>query len=801
MLFKTATSRNIFSVVATGLFATVVTAGTLFFLSYSEVKRRSVDEMNAAAALTAADLKTQLGQGLQLVSTLQSVYSAIQTSGTANRAASDAMLKKAVEDNPFALGVWTGWEANAFDGKDADYVNAPGHDATGRYVPYWVRSGADIMVSPLVDYDKPGPGDYYQLPFKTQKMVVIEPYKYSVDGKDVLMTTLVGPVTIAGKPLGVTGIDIALDSLTAKLADMKPLGDGNVALVSQGGNFLSHVDATNLGKSFEDSSIDAAAWQRMIDQPGTPVETVGADGRDFLSVAVPVQLLPDTAWYAVVSVPQSTVFAYLTQMAWVSVIIIAVASVLLVVLGVLISNRFRRRLEAIVHATGEIARGNTGVTIADAERNDEIGGMARSLAILRDASIAKERLETEAAETHARAEEERRSRAEEGEESDRQMRFAVSELATGLQRLADGDVTFQLETPFIGALDALREDFNRSMNTLQQTLQSVGANALGIQAGSAEIRAAADDLAKRTEQQAASVEQTAAALDEITASVKDSAVRAEEAGQLVARAKSGAETSSTVVRSAIEAVGEIESSSQEISSIIGVIDEIAFQTNLLALNAGVEAARAGDAGKGFAVVAQEVRELAQRSANAAKEIKALISRSGNQVKTGVELVGQAGKALEAIVHEVDEINLRVTSIVDAAREQSIGLNDINRAVNVMDQGTQQNAAMVEQSTAASHSLASEASALTALLANFRLGEMSQAASRPSAQATGSRGSMSASAPAPIRSVSPQKPALRPASVVTPPVQSPARALGQKLAGAFQGHGSKPAPANDGWDEF
>ncbi|MEK1931070.1 MAG: methyl-accepting chemotaxis protein, partial [Pararhizobium sp.] len=661
------------------------------------------------------------------------------------------------------------------------------HDATGRYVPYWVRSGDKIIVTALTDYDKPGPGDYYQLPFKSQKMVVIEPYLYAVDGKDVLMTTLVGPVTVGGKPLGVTGIDIALGSLTSKLADMKPLGDGNVALVSQGGSFLSHVNAANLGKAFKDSSVDAAAWQQMIDNPGRPVDTVGEDGTDFLSIAVPVQLLPDTAWYAVVSVPKATVFAYLTHMAWISVIIIAVASLLLVLLGVLISNRFRRRLEAIVNATGEIARGNTGIVIADADRNDEIGGMARSLAILRDASIDKQRLEVEATQNRARGEEERQRRVAETQENERQMRFAVSELGTGLQRLAEGDVTFRLLTPFIGTLDALREDFNSSMTTLQETLQSVGNNVLGIQAGSAEIRSSADDLAKRTEQQAASVEQTAAALDEITASVKDSTVRAEEAGQLVAKARSGAQTSSAVVKNAIDAVGQIESSSQEISNIIGVIDEIAFQTNLLALNAGVEAARAGDAGKGFAVVAQEVRELAQRSANAAKEIKILISKSGNQVKTGVELVGQAGKALEAIVHEVDEINLRVSSIVEAAREQSIGLNDINRAVNVMDQGTQQNAAMVEESTAASHTLAAEAAALTALLANFKLGEATAAAVRHAPPP-----------PAP-RSIATPRATVRAASTTTPAVQSPARSLGQKLAGAFQGGAA--APANDSWDEF
>jgi methyl-accepting chemotaxis protein len=802
MLFKTATSRNIFSVVATGLFATVITAGTLFWISYSEVKRRSLGEMTAAAEMTAADIKTRMAKGLQLVQGLQSTFSAMEIAGAADRTVADALLKKNLEDNPDALGVWSGWQPNAFDGKDAEFVNKPGHDATGRYVPYWVRSGADIIVTPLTDYDKPGPGDYYQLPFTQQKTVVIEPYKYNVDGKDVLMTTLVGPVTVNGTSLGVTGIDIALDNLTAGLASVKPLGDGNVALISQGGNFISHANPDNLGKALKDSDVDADAWEKLITNPGQPVETVAKDGTSFLSVAVPVPLLADTSWYAVVSVPQATVFAYLTRMAWISLAIIAIASLLLVLLGVLISRRFRMRIEAVVKATGEIARGNTSIVIADADRKDEIGDMARSLAVLRDAAISKQRLEVEAAQNRTLGEEERQRRAADIAESERQMRLAVSELGSGLQRLAEGDVTFRLTTPFIGTLDALREDFNTSVSKLQQALQSVGSNALGIQAGSAEIRSAADDLAKRTEQQAASVEQTAAALDEITASVKDSTLRAEEASQLVAKARAGAQTSSGVVRNAIEAVGQIASSSQEISSIIGVIDEIAFQTNLLALNAGVEAARAGDAGKGFAVVAQEVRELAQRSATAAKEIKALISKSGDQVKTGVSLVGEAGKALETIVHEVDEINIRVISIVEAAREQSIGLNDINRAVNVMDQGTQQNAAMVEEQTAASHSLASEASALNGLLASFRLGSSAEQAHQGTTHRPPAANVSRPVTPSyPAQAIRPQ-PALKPASVTTPAVQSPARALSQKLAGAFQNGGSsKPIASNDGWDEF
>ena len=386
------------------------------------------------------------------------------------------------------------------------------------------------------------------------------------------------------------------------------------------------------------------------------------------------------------------------------------------------SAKVARPLVRLGDRMRQLAQGELTVEVEGQNRRDEVGAMAKAVQVFKDNALKTKALEAEAADQRRSADEAReRGEVERARVAELQAQV-VGDLATGLSRLASGVLTFRLSEPFSAEYEKLRSDFNAAMEQLQDTMKIVSANTAAIRSGTGEITQASDDLSRRTEQQAASLEETAAALDEITATVRKTASGAGEARDVVSQAKTDAEHSGAVVREAVSAMAEIETSAQQISQIIGVIDEIAFQTNLLALNAGVEAARAGDAGKGFAVVASEVRALAQRSAEAAKEIKALISASSQQVDKGVNLVGETGKALERIVTQVAQINGVVAEIAASAQEQATGLQQVNTAVNQMDQVTQQNAAMVEESTAAAHALAQETEELARLIGRFEVGE-------------------------------------------------------------------------------
>ncbi|NRB18760.1 MAG: HAMP domain-containing protein [Rhodobacteraceae bacterium] len=389
-----------------------------------------------------------------------------------------------------------------------------------------------------------------------------------------------------------------------------------------------------------------------------------------------------------------------------------ICAVVMSFLGWLFARSITQPIATICESMDNVASGDLDRDIPSADRGDELGQLGKALVSLRDdLKLASS------------AEEERAGQQ-------REQTVVVEQLSLGLVNLSTGDFSKPLNTAFPADYEQLRSDFNRTLATLSSTIVEVISSADSIRNGATEISQASDDLSQRTESQAATLEQTAAALEQMTTSVRSAAEGARSVENIVNEAKLEAEESGAVVQNAVAAMTGIESSARHIGQIISVIDDIAFQTNLLALNAGVEAARAGEAGRGFAVVASEVRALAQRSSDAAMEIKTLIGDSSKQVAQGVKLVGKAGDALTSITDRVTNIAQLVSEIAVGTAEQSTGLGEINLGVTQLDQVTQQNAAMVEQATAASHLLNTDANKLSQLVSHFNIDGRKPAVSSP-----------------------------------------------------------------------
>ncbi|MGR9244187.1 methyl-accepting chemotaxis protein (plasmid) [Rhizobium leguminosarum] len=377
-------------------------------------------------------------------------------------------------------------------------------------------------------------------------------------------------------------------------------------------------------------------------------------------------------------------------------------------------------LKCLGSSMQQLAGGDLEADVIGRGREDEIGEMATAVQTFKDNGLRAKALQEEAERVRATAEAERERSAHEDRVRTEAMALATSGLAEGLRKMSVGDLLTKLDAPFSSEYESLRRDFNNAVTQLASALGAVADAGHTIEVRAAEANDAAGDLSKRTEQQAASLEETAAALDEITVNVNNALKRAEDARAVAQEAGHAAAQSAMVVSSAVAAMQRIEASSRQISQILTVMDEIAFQTNLLALNAGVEAARAGDAGKGFAVVAQEVRELAQRAAQAAREIKSLVAASTSDVENGVGMVDKTGKTLSSIQAHITTINQHMEAITNSAREQASGLAEINSAVNSMDQVTQRNAAMAEESTDSAAIMAEEARLLGKLVRQFKV---------------------------------------------------------------------------------
>ena len=711
-------------ILVTGLAIALVLLVSNFLLisqTRDRVETLTMDQANTEAKSISNEIAANVGELASAARSMAGILARGHEGHTFDRKGIINILKANVEQNAFAFGSWFCEQLGTFDGKTTELANNKdeGVNDKGAFTPYWSKTkDGGIQFS---TFDNDYSAAWWKLAADSGKGAITPPYLAQGTDVPTTMSSIAYPVLSGGKLIGVAGVDISLNSLSAKLQKMQPFGNGRVLLVSQDNKWLVAPSAGLLMKDYNGSGADVIKAALTTSSPSV-LKNLSENGSEAFDRVVYPFAVPglNATWVVLIDVPHSAIAAPVRDQTYMMIVagILVLAAVMLA-LYVAVRGFVQKPLAGLVASVNRLSTGNYAEPVVGQAGADEVGSVAKALEGFRFALADTKRREGEANDQRLAAEGERRRSESERNESVALQRHIVSILGQSLAELSKGNLTQRITDDFPGEYAQLKQDFNAALASLEETVHTVNVSVGNIGSGTGEISNSASDLARRTEQQAASLEETAAALNELTAQVNSSAENARTAASSVNAASEDAEHSGEIVQKAIASMHGIEQSSQEVSRIIGVIDEIAFQTNLLALNAGVEAARAGEAGKGFAVVAQEVRELAQRSANAAKEIKTLINASAGQVKEGVDLVGRTGDALHKIAQQVMEINGLIRQISASASEQAIGRKEINSAMNQMDQVTQQNAAMVEETTASSVALAEEAQSLRALVARFR----------------------------------------------------------------------------------
>ena len=615
----------------------MLTIGLLSSQSRQQQRQLAQDYLQQIAKANAQQIQNKLDGALQAASALGSDAWSLKQAGLAQRHALDQMLMNTLRAHPDYLSMSLAFEPNAFDNKDAEFAAQPEQDPAGRYVRYVDRNGdGQPSLHNLLDYEKPGSGDYYLLPRQRMKAVILEPYLYPYNGVEVMLTSIAAPIVVDGRFQGSVTADFSLETLQKAIGAIKPWqGKGYALLLSHNGKIIASPDASQAGKAWQGAKNDHLAVYEYQDA--------------FLKEAALIGWQPitignsGTPWRLAVVAPVSEVMAAANRQLTYALMLMLISIVAVCgVLGLIFSRKVVRPIG------GEPAEA-ASLALAVAQ-----GDLSQSIAV---------------------------------QNNDQQSIFYA-------------------------------------MQTMQQQLRKMVGEIISasasVRSGASEIASGNLDLSSRTEQQASALQETAASMEELTATVKLNADNAHHATTLTGNATEVAGRGEALVQQVVGIMAQIDESSRKIGDITSLINSIAFQTNILALNAAVEAARAGEQGRGFAVVAAEVRSLAQRSANAVKEISALIEESASRVSTGVALVNETGKTMKTMTESVAAVQSIIGEIVNASDEQSLGISQVSVAVNEMDGVTQQNAALVQQMSAAAASLEQQASQLADTVSTFQL---------------------------------------------------------------------------------
>jgi methyl-accepting chemotaxis protein len=635
-------------------------AATAYLISSKSAETTEALSVEAGEQLSygiGAEIQRDMNSALELTETLRDAFLGLHKQGIKDRQAYVAMLEAAMTSNPQYVGVWTAWEPNAFDGRDGDYINADGkagfpladvHDATGRFIPYIFGTPDGFGHAALMDYDKPGAGDYYLLAQKSGKQQIIEPYSYDVDGKTVIMTSLVTPIIIDGKVVGVTGVDLSLSAIQTRLEAIKPYETGSVSFISNGGHWAAYMNLDLITKPIEEGNPTMAQAKDRIakgedfsfDDYSNSLQT------DVLRSFEPVAIgETGTPWAIMVNLPQDKILAPSRELTWFTA---GASAVLVLALSIIVAFLMRvlvvKPIAGLTKAVDTLANNETNITVPSTHRGDELGVMARAIEFFRQKLIEIDELRKQTAEAEKEAAAARRR---------------------GMLELADS-----FEASVKGVVQAV----SASAVELEANAQSMSAVAEEATRQSAAVSAATTECSANVSTVAAAAEEMSASIAEISRQVTESSNAARGA---VGETDSAAST-----------VQEVAKAAEEIGDIVRMISDIAGQTNLLALNATIEAARAGDAGKGFAVVASEVKNLANQSGRAAEDITSRIQRIQS-------VTSDAVRAMDGVRGSISKVETISTAIASAVEEQSAATREISGNAGQAAAGTDEVARNVE----------------------------------------------------------------------------------------------------------
>ena len=671
----------------------------IIYQSNSVVETLSRDATSAQADSETNALEAELGRVEATARSMTATVATLRQAGARDRGLAMATLKPNIDASPLILGSWIVAEPNGFDGQDAANVGRPGSE-TGEFMAYWVRNSAgNVVLQPMNGRSEYG-RDYYKMPRDSGQPSLIEPYIEEVDGKPVTMTSISIPMKADGQVVGVAGVDLALDDISERLGKLKPFGTGKVMLLSNQAMWVAHPDAALRMKPYADPGLD------KVKAAIASGETITLDDIEIGGVAVERTIRPvrfkglNTTWAVVLDVPEATINAPANSLAW-QLIVGGILIVGAALAGLFYAARsiIGRPMAELSTAVDRLARGEN-LAVPQTGRHDEIGTMARAADVFRQAAADRATADARAAE---------------------EQKLITSAIGDGLAALTDGDLTAEIRADFPGAYAVLKANFNEAVTGLRRMIGAVMQSAGAIRTGSQEIAQASEDLARRTEANAASLEETSAALAQIDDRLKATAKAATRTVQRADQAISTVSGGRNVADEAVQAMDRVRESAKGIDEVIEGVDKIAFQTRVLAMNAAVEAGRAGEAGRGFAVVADLVSALAMRAEEEAKKARDQLTLTQTDIGTAVEAVQRVDNALASIAEGVGEVHGLLDGMASDNQAQSSAISQISVAVSTMDQSTQQNAAMVEETSAAARNLNSEVNALAEQASQFRTG--------------------------------------------------------------------------------